>query len=45
MSRKSRETGACAGANVQQIHHFEVIVVAGHQLEMQVSIIMVSMRE
>lgn len=44
MSRKSRETGACAGANVQQIHHFEVIV-AGHQLEMQVSIIMVSMRE
>lgn len=45
MSRKSRETGECVDANVQQIHHFDVIVVAGHQLEMQVSIILISMRE
>lgn len=30
--------------NVQQIHRFEPIAVGGHQLQMQVSIIMISMR-
>lgn len=44
MSKKNRETGTRVDANVQQIHHFDAIVVVGYQLQMQVSIITISMR-
>lgn len=44
MSRKSRATGTPVDPNVQQIHHFGAIVGGGNQQQMQVSIVMISMR-
>lgn len=44
MPRKIREAGTGVAAKVQQIHHFDAIIAVGYPLQMQVSIIMISMR-